>query len=79
MASMAGYDMTIEYLKGTDNKFANMVSWVPEQLDPEMVTVLLSHAQNSDVPWVEMDDPWLMEEHQRINKDVFLWAHQLVK
>ena len=79
VAAMAGYDMTIEYLKGTDNKVADMMSRVPKQLDPETVTVLLNHARNSDVPRVETDDPWLMEEHQRINEDVVLQAHQLVK
>ena len=79
MAAMAGYDMTIEYLKGTDNKVADMMSRVPEQLDPETVTVLLNHAQNSDVPRAETDDPRLMEEHQRINEDVIFRAHQLVK
>ena len=56
-----------------------MMNQVPEQLDPETVTVLLNHARNSDVPGVETDEPWLMEEHQRINEDVILRAHQLVK
>ena len=79
VAAMAGYNMTIEYLKGTNNKVADMMSQVPERLDPETVTVLLNHAWNSDVPRVEMDDPQLMEEHQRINEDVILRAHQLVK
>ena len=69
VAGLAGYDMTIEYPKGTDNKVANMMSQVPEQLDPETVTVLLNHAWNSDVPRVETDDPWLMEEHQRTSED----------
>ena len=55
------------------------MSRVPERLDPETVIVLLNHAWNSDVPQAEMDDPQLMEEHQRINEDVVLWAHQLVK
>ena len=79
VAAMAGYDMTIEYLKGTDNKVTDMMSWVPKWLDPETVTVLLNHVQNSNVPWVETDEPRLMEEHQRINEDVILQAHQLVK
>ena len=79
VAVMAGYDMTIEYLKGTDNKVADMMSQVPKWLDPETVTVLLNHAQNSDIPRAEADDPQLMEEHQRINEDVVLRAHQLVK
>ena len=79
VAVMAGYDMTIEYLKGADNKVADMMSRVPQRLDPEMVTILLNHARNSDVPRAEKDDPQLMEEHQRINEDVILRAHQLVK
>ena len=33
VAAMAGYDMTIEYLKGTDNKVADMMSRVPKWLD----------------------------------------------
>ena len=78
VTTMAGYNMTIEYLKGTDNKVADLMSWVPEQLDPETVTVLLNHAPNSDIP-TEADDPQVMEEHQRIDEDVILWAHQLVK
>ena len=79
VAAMAGYDMTIEYLRGADNKVGEMMSQVPQRLDPETVTVLLNHAWNSDVPRAEADDPWLMEEHQRINKDVILLAHQPVK
>ena len=55
--ALAGYHMTIEYLKGADNKVADILSWVPEWLDPEAVTVLLNHAQTSDVPWAEADDP----------------------
>ena len=79
VAVMAGYNMTIKYLKGTNNKVTNMMSWVPKWLDPETVTVLLNHAWNSDIPQAETDDPRLMEEHQRINEDVVLRAHQLVK
>ena len=79
VATMAGYNMTIEYLKGTNNKVADMMSRVPKWLDPETVTVLLNHAQNSDIPRAEADDPRLMEEHQRINEEVVLRAHQLVK
>ena len=79
VAAMAGYNMTIEYLKGTDNKVADLMSRVPEQLDPETVTILLNHARYSDVPRMEADDPWVMEEHQKIDEDVILRAHQLVK
>ena len=76
---MAGYDMTIEYLKGADNKVTDMMSRVPQRLDLETVTILLNHAHTSDVPRAEADDLQIMEEHQKINEDVILWAHQLVK
>ena len=57
VATLAGYNMTIEYLKGADNKVADILSRVPQWLDPEAVTVLLNHARTSDVPWAEADDP----------------------
>ena len=79
VTTMVGYNMTIEYLKGTDNKVADLMSRVPEWLDPETVTILLNHARNSDIPQAEADDPRVMEEHQRIDEDVILRAHQLVK
>ena len=79
VTTIAGYSMTVEYLKGADNKVANLMSGVPEWLDLEVVTILLNHTRNSDVPRAEADDPRVMEEHQRINEDVILWAHQLVK
>ena len=79
VAAMAGYNMTIKYLKGTDNKVADLMSRVHECLDPETVTILLNHAQYSDVPWVEADDLQVMEEHEKIDEDVILQAHQLVK
>ena len=79
VTAMARYNMTIEYLKGTDNKVADLMSRVHEWLDLETVTVLLNHAWYSDIPRVEADDPHVMEEHQKIDKDVILQAHQLVK
>ena len=57
VAALARYNMTIEYLKGADNKIADILSQVPQRLDPEAVTVLLNHARTSDIPWAEADDP----------------------
>ena len=57
VATFAGYNMTIEYLKGADNKVADILSRVPQWLDPEAVTVLLNHARTSDVHRAEADDP----------------------
>ena len=79
VAVLARYNMTIEYLKGANNKIADILSWVPQRLDPEAVTILLNHARTSNVPWVEADDPQVMEEHGKIEKEVVLWAHQMVR
>ena len=64
--------MTIGYLKGADNKIADILSWVPQRLDPGAVTVVLNHARASVVPWVEADDPQVMVEHQSIEEEVIL-------
>ena len=34
VAALAGYNMTIEYLKGADNKIADILSRIPQSLDP---------------------------------------------
>ena len=57
VAALAGYNMTIEYLKGADNKIADILSRLPQRLNPEAVTVLLNHTQTSDIPRAEADDP----------------------
>ena len=79
VATLAGYNMTIEYLKGADNKVADILSQVPQQLDPEAVTVLLNHAWTSDVPWAEPDDPRVMAEHHKVQEEVILRAQQMVR
>ena len=57
VATLAGYNMTIKYLKGADNKVVDILSRVPQWFDLEAVTVLLNHARTSDVPRAEADDP----------------------
>ena len=79
VAALAGYDMTIEYLKGANNKVADILNHVPQHLDPETITMLLNHTQARNVPWAEADDPWVMEEHQKIDEDIILRVHQMVK
>ena len=41
--------------------------------------VLLNHAQTRDIPQAETDDPQVMEEHQKIDEEIILQAHQMVK
>ena len=79
VAALAKYNMTIEYLKGADNKVTDILSWVSQQLDPEAITVLLNHARTSNVPQAEADDPQVMAEHHKVEEEVILWAQQMVK
>ena len=47
VAALAGYNMKLEYLKGSDNKVADTLSRISTQkLDEETVTELLNYARN---------------------------------
>ena len=51
MAALAGYNMKLEYLKGSDNKIADTLSWLPpEKLNEEAVAELLNYARASHKP-----------------------------
>ena len=39
VAALASYNMTIKYLKGSDNKVAETLSWMETRLDPETVQI----------------------------------------
>ena len=52
VAALASYNMTIKYLKGSDNKVADALSQIKTRLDPETVTELLNHAKAS-APWAK--------------------------
>ena len=87
-AALAGYDMSLEYLKGTDNKVADALSWVQgwlseeetrQILDKETVREMLNCSVLSDTPRGEADNIQLIEEDQRNNQECIVWSHQLVK
>ena len=44
VAALAGYNMKLEYLKGSNNKVADALSCAPEKLDEETVRELLNCA-----------------------------------
>ena len=48
--------MTIKYLKGSDNKMADALSWIETRLDPDTVTELLNHVKAGAPAWAETDD-----------------------
>ena len=56
VAALTSYNMTIRYLKGSDNKVANALSWIGARLDPDTVTELLNHAKVGAPARAETDD-----------------------
>ena len=53
--------MTIEYLRGTDNKVADALSRVETRLDPDTVKALLDHARDG-LPRAESEDLRVVED-----------------
>ena len=68
--------MTIKYLKGSDNKVADALSWMETRLDPETVTELLNHMKG-DAPWAEAEDIRIIKEEERADQEVILRTTQL--
>ena len=88
VAILAGYDMSLQYLKGTDNKVADALSRVQSRLseeetwqvlDKETVKELLNCSALSDTPRGEADSIRVIEEDQRNNQEVIVRSHQLIK
>ena len=78
VAALASYNMTIRYLKGSDNKVANTLSWIETRLDPETVTELLNHAKRG-VPRIDTEDIQLLKEEERADQEVILRTTQLAR
>ena len=76
VAALASYNMTIKYLKGSDNKVADALSRIKTRLDPETVTELLNHAKGG-APQAEAEDIWVIKEEERADHEVILRVTQL--
>ena len=63
VTTLASYNMTVKYLKGSDNKVAHALSQIKTRLDPETVTELLNHTKAS-APRAEAKDIWIIEEEE---------------
>ena len=77
VATLAGYNMTIRYLKGSDNKVADALSWIETRLDPDTVTELLNHTRASAPARAETDEIPIIEEEERTDQEVILRTIQL--
>ena len=71
VAALAGYNMTIRYLKGSDNKVADALSRIETRLDPDTVTELLNYAK-AGAPQAEVDDIRVIKEEERADQEVIL-------
>ena len=78
VAALAGYNLTIRYLKGFDNKVANALNRIETRLDPDTVTELLNHAKGTG-PRAETEDIRVMEEEERADQEVILRTIQLAQ
>ena len=79
VASLAGFNFTIEYLRGADNKVADVLSRVGDrlELDTDSVCELLSHASDPMMPRAKTDDPRLMQEHAQQEQEIIMQARML--
>ena len=80
VATLAGYNMKLEYLKGSDNKIADTLSWLPpEKLNEEAIAELLDYARASHKPRAETVNINVIEESERVDQEVIVWYTQIVK
>ena len=79
VAFLAGFNFTIEYLRGADNKVADALSRVGDrlELDTDSVRELLSHTKDLMVLRAKTYNPRLMQEHARQEQEIIMQAHML--
>ena len=69
MAALADFDMSIEYLRGTDNKVADTLSRVSVRLDKDTVDEILERAKNCMAPRAKTDNPRLVQQAEIMEED----------
>ena len=80
VATLAGYNMKLEYLKGSDNKIADTLSRLPlEKLNEVAVAELLDYTHISHKPWAQMADINVIQESEWVNQEVIVRYTQIVK
>ena len=78
VTTLASYNMTIRYLKGSDNKVANALSRIETRLDLKTVTELLNHTKGG-APQAQAEDIQIIEEEERADQEVILRTTQLAR
>ena len=77
VTALAGYNMTIRYLKGSDNKMADALSRIKTRLDLDTVTGLLNHTKAGAPAWAKTNEIRIIEEEERADQEVILRTIQL--
>ena len=79
VAALAGFNMTIEYIKGSDNKVADCLSQVTECLDADSVRELIQHTKAGGAAVrAETNDPKMVQEDERIDNEIIVQAKAFV-
>ena len=79
VAALTGYNMTIKYLKGSDNKVADALSQIETRLDPDTITELLNHMKAGAPARAETNEIQIIEEEERADQEVILRTIQLAR
>ena len=77
--ALANFQMSIEYVRGIDNKVADALSRVKERLPPEAVKQLIDFARiNTPVERAESDNPSLIKEVESLDQEVIIQSRVLL-
>ena len=80
VTALVGYNMKLEYLKGSDNKIADTLSRLPpEKLDEEAVAELLDYTRTSNKPRAKTANINVIEEGERVDQEVLVRYTQIVR
>ena len=88
VAAMAGYNFEIEYICRTDNKVTDALSHLGGRLDEEAVKELLdqgaikellNHVVRYGVPRAKVDNPRVVQEHEKAEGEIIIQAQMLAE
>ena len=72
VTALARFNMKLDYVKGTDNKVADVLSRVRQKLDKETVTELLNCARIGNTPRAESDNINVIQEGERVDQEIIV-------
>ena len=79
VAALAGFNMKLDYLKGSDNKVADALSRVRQRLDKDTVTKLLKCTQEGSAHRAEADSIHVIQDGERIDQEVIVRKTDIVR